>query len=99
MRFTRRLPKFRFKNKLVSLDATSIDLCASLFDWAKYKRTKGAVKLHLMLDHEGYLPCFAVLTDGQVSDIAVARKIAFPPGDHRGDGPQLYRLCLAPSTE
>jgi len=72
--------KFRFKNKLVSLDATSIDLCASLFDWAKFKRTKGAVKLHLLLDHEGYLPCFAVLTDGQVSDIAVARKLAFQPG-------------------
>src|SRR5271169_5591241 len=54
--------KFRFKNKLVSWDATSIDLCASLFDWAKFKRTKGAVKLHLVLDHEGYLPGFAVLT-------------------------------------
>ena len=45
--------KFRFKNKLVSLDSTSIDLCASLFDWAKYKRTKGAVKVHLLLDNEG----------------------------------------------
>src|SRR5215469_5466999 len=72
--------KFRFKNKLVSLDATSIDLCASLFDWARYKRTKGAVKLHLMLDHEGYLPSFAVLTDGKVHEIQVARKMAFPPG-------------------
>jgi len=72
--------KFRFQNKLVSLDATSIDLCASLFDWAQYKRTKGAVKLHLMLDHEGYLPCFAVLTDGRVSDIAIARKIALQAG-------------------
>lgn len=72
--------KFRFKNKLVSLDATSIDLCASLFDWAKYKRTKGAVKLHLMLDHEGYLPCFAVLTDGKVHEIQIARKLAFQPG-------------------
>lgn len=72
--------KFRFKNKLVSLDATSIDLCASLFDWAKYKRTKGAVKLHLMLDHEGYLPCFAVLTDGKVHEIQIARKLTFQPG-------------------
>jgi hypothetical protein len=72
--------KFRFKNKLLSLDATSIDLCASLFDWAKFKRTKGAVKLHLLLDHEGYLPCFAVLTNGKVSDIAVARQLAFQPG-------------------
>lgn len=72
--------KFRFHNKLVSLDATSIDLCASLFDWAHYKRTKGAVKLHLMLDHEGYLPCFAVLTDGKAHEIQIARKLALQPG-------------------
>lgn len=72
--------KFRFHNRLVSLDATSIDLCASLFDWAKYKRTKGAVKLHLMLDHEGYLPCFAVMTDGKVHEIQIARNLALQPG-------------------
>jgi len=72
--------KFRFHNKLVSLDATSIDLCASLFDWAQYKRTKGAVKLHLMLDHEGYLPCFAVLTDGKAHEIQIARQLALQPG-------------------
>ena len=46
----------------------------------QYKHTKGAVKLHLMLDHEGYLPCFAVLTDGKVSDIAEARKLDLQPG-------------------
>lgn len=45
--------KFRFKSKLFSFDATVIDLCAGLFDWAKYRRTKGAVKLHLLLDHDG----------------------------------------------
>jgi hypothetical protein len=72
--------KFRFHNKLVSLDATSLDLCASLFDWAKYKRTKGAVKLHLMLDHEGYLPCFAVMTDGKVHEIQIARQLTLQPG-------------------
>ena len=48
--------KFRFKNKLLSLDATVIDLCATLYDWAKFRRTKGAIKLHLLLDHDGYLP-------------------------------------------
>jgi hypothetical protein len=49
-----RLPKkFRFKHKLVSLDSTVIDLCLSAFDWAKFRRTKGAVKLHLVLDHDG----------------------------------------------
>ena len=55
---------FRFKNRLFSLDASLIPLCASLFDWAKYRRTKGAVKLHLLLDHEGYLPVFASITTG-----------------------------------
>ena len=44
--------KFRFKNQLVSLDSTSIDLCLSVFDWAHYQRAKGAVKVHLLLDHE-----------------------------------------------
>jgi len=49
--------KFRFKNKLLSIDATTIELCASVFDWVHFRRTKGAVKLHLMLDHDGLLPC------------------------------------------
>jgi Domain of unknown function (DUF4372)/Transposase DDE domain len=72
--------KFRFKNKLVSMDSSSIDLCASLFDWARFKRTKGAVKLHLLLDHDGYLPAFACITDGKTSDIQVARQFQFAPG-------------------
>lgn len=72
--------KFRFKNKLVSIDSTSIDLCAEIFDWAQYKRTKGAVKLHLVLDHEGYLPCFAVITDGKSADVTVGRGFRFEPG-------------------
>lgn len=72
--------KFRFKNKLVSLDSSTIDLCASVFDWAKYKRAKGAVKVHLLLDHEGHLPCFAHITDGKSSDIAVARGLKFQSG-------------------
>lgn len=72
--------KFRFKNKLVSLDSTTIDLCLSMYDWAKFCRTKGAVKLHLVLDHDGYLPQFAVITDGKVSDVEIARQIGFAPG-------------------
>jgi len=51
--------RFRFKNKLVSLDSTIIDLSISLFNWAHFRRTKGAIKLHLLLDHDGYLPTFA----------------------------------------
>ena len=57
-----------------------IDLCASLFDWAAYKRTKGAVKLHLLLDHQGYLPQFVVITSGKTQEIAVARRLRFQPG-------------------
>jgi hypothetical protein len=72
--------KFRFKNKLLSLDATVIALCASVFDWAQFRRTKGAVKLHLLLDHEGYLPCFAVVTEGKQHEIQVARQLQFTPG-------------------
>jgi hypothetical protein len=69
--------KFRFKNKLVSLDSTVIDLCLSLYDWAKFRRTKGAVKLHLVLDHDGYLPCFGIVTDGKVADIKAAHQMHF----------------------
>ena len=57
---TRKKRRFPFKNPLLSLDATVIDLCATMFDWAKFRLTKGAVKLHLLLDHDGYLPSFAV---------------------------------------
>jgi hypothetical protein len=72
--------RFRFKNKLVSLDSTMIELCAEVFDWAKFRRTKGAVKLHLLLDHDGFLPRVAVITDGKRSDIRVARTLRFEPG-------------------
>ena len=50
-----------------------IDLCASVFDWARFCRTKGAVKLHLLLDHEGFLPCYAVITDRTRRSAAVVR--------------------------
>jgi IS4 transposase len=72
--------KFRFKNRLMSLDGSIIDLSASMFDWAKYKRTKGAIKLHLLLDHNGYLPSFAVVTEGKHSEVAVARGLRLEAG-------------------
>jgi len=72
--------KFRFKNKLVSLDSTIIDLSLSLFNWAHFRRTKGAIKLHLLLDHDGYLPSFAWITEGKVADIQIARQMIFSPG-------------------
>jgi hypothetical protein len=62
------------------MDASTIDLCLTLFDWAKFRQTKGAVKLHLLLDHEGYLPTFALITTGKVHDVKVAQKLSFPPG-------------------
>jgi hypothetical protein len=80
--------KFRFKNKLISMDSTTIDLCLAMFDWAKFRQTKGAIKLHLLLDHDGYLPSFALITEGNVSDVKVARQFHFDPGtivvDDRG---------------
>jgi hypothetical protein len=91
--------KFRFKNKLVSIDSTVIDLSLSMYDWAKYQRTKGAVKLHLVLDHDGYLPCFGVVTDGTVGDVTVAQALTFAPGtivvDDRGynDYAMFGRWC------
>lgn len=77
---TRKKKKFRFKNPLLSLDATVIDLCATMFDWAKFRLTKGAVKLHLLLDHDGYLPSFAVITEGKKHEVRVARQMRFAPG-------------------
>ena len=72
--------KFRFKNKLLSLDSSTISLCLSLFPWAKFRRTKGAVKLHLLLDHEGYLPTFALVTTGGKHDVTTARNVPLAPG-------------------
>ncbi|MCX6340362.1 MAG: IS4 family transposase [Candidatus Aureabacteria bacterium] len=72
--------KFRFKNPLRSLDATVIDLCLSAFDWAKFRRTKGAIKLHLLLDHQGYLPCWAWVTEGKTHEVNAARNLHFKPG-------------------
>jgi hypothetical protein len=72
--------KFRFKNKLLSLDSTTVELCASMFDWAHWRQTKGAVKLHLLLDHDGYLPVFGHVTDGKTGDVKVAQDLDFPKG-------------------
>ena len=72
--------KFRFKNKLFSLDASVIELCLALFDWATFRQTKGAVKLHLLLDHDGYLPVFADITEGSVHELNVAKDLSFPKG-------------------
>jgi len=71
---------FRFKNKLYSLDASTIDLCLNMFPWAKFRKNKGAVKLHVGLNHSGYLPEFITITDGKVADVTAGRCINFPKG-------------------
>jgi len=72
--------KFKFKNPLYSIDASTVDLCLSMFDWAKFRTTKGAIKIHMVLDHDGYLPVFLNVTEGNVHEINVARMLDFDEG-------------------
>jgi IS4 transposase len=71
---------FRFKNPLRILDATVIDLCLEVFDWARFRRTKGAIKLHLQLQERGCLPCWALVTEGRTHEVRVAQGLTFDPG-------------------
>ena len=71
---------FRFKNKLFAVDASTIDLCLAAFPWASFRRTKGAIKLHVGLDQAGHLPTFISVTDGKAGDVTVARTWTFPTG-------------------
>lgn len=73
--------KFKFKNPLYSIDTTTINLCLSLFDWATFRKTKGAVKLHVKLNHSGYLPTFARMTTGKVHEQRIAPSIPLEKGD------------------
>lgn len=72
--------KFRFKNRLLSIDSTHVSLCSEMFSWAKYSRQKGAVKLHFTLDHAGYLPAAMVITTGKQSELSIARRQGYEPG-------------------
>jgi transposase len=60
------------------MDASIIPLCLSLFDWAKFRTKKGAIKLHAVLDYDTGLPCYAVLTDGKTHEVKVAQNTVFP---------------------
>jgi len=71
---------FKFKNPLYSLDASTIDLCLSMFPWADFRKTKGAIKLHVGLNHNGYLPEFVTVTEGKDHDVTVGRTLKFPKG-------------------
>ena len=72
--------RFRFKNKLYSLDASLIDLSLNIFPWAHYALGKAAMKLHVSLDHAGYIPQFAAITEGKVSDIELGRTLQYSKG-------------------
>jgi hypothetical protein len=71
---------FRFKNKLLSLDSTTISLCLEVFPWASFRRAKGGVKLHVLLNHDDYLPEYLLLTEARRSDVRPARQIPLRPG-------------------
>jgi hypothetical protein len=70
--------RFRFNNPLYSIDATTIDLCLSVFPWARFKRAKGAIKMHCLYDHSGALPSFLTVTDGKRHDVTEAKNAGFP---------------------
>jgi len=72
--------KFRFKNKLFNLDATVVSLCLTLFPWAAFRRTKGGIKLHTLLDHDGYLPAFVAVSPAREPGIKKARSLSLPKG-------------------
>ncbi len=76
----RRKKQFRFKNKLFSLDSTTISLCLSLFPWAKFRRAKGGVKVHVLLDHDDYMPSFVRITEARRHDRTVASGLPLTPG-------------------
>lgn len=72
--------KFRFKSKLFSLDATTIKLCLSLFSWAAFRQTKGGIKMHALLDHDGHIPAFVAVTDARTHESRVAKALELPKG-------------------
>jgi len=70
----------QLKKKVFLMDATVIPLCSKVFDWAHFRKHKGAVKLHMVLDYDGCLPCYACVTDGKQHESKVAKSLSFPKG-------------------
>lgn len=66
-------------NAVYALDASTIDLTLSLFPWAKFRKTKGAIKLHTMIDLRGNIPAFLIISDGKVHDVKAAPLIPIEP--------------------
>ena len=72
--------KFRFKSKLYSMDASTIKLCLQLFPWAKFRKAKAGIKMHTVLDHNGYIPAFVNITEAKIHEARVAPQTDFQPG-------------------
>jgi hypothetical protein len=72
--------KFRFKNKLLSLDSTTISLCLEMFPWASFRRAKGGVKAHVLLDHDDYMPSYVLITEARRNDVKMADAFPLNPG-------------------
>lgn len=88
-------------HELYALDSSTIDLCLSLFPWARFRKTKGAIKLHTLLDLRGAIPVFIEVTEGKTHDVKVMDQVPMPPDSFqvmdRGylDFAKLYRIHLA----
>jgi hypothetical protein len=89
------------KYTVYALDASTIDLCLSLFPWAKFRKNKGAVKLHTLLDLRGSIPTLVIITDGKVHDVNILDEMTFEPSAiylmDRGylDFARLYKIHLS----
>lgn len=67
-------------NTVYALDSSTIDLCLSTFNWAKFRKNKGAVKMHTLLDLRGNIPVFIEITDGKIHDVNILDEIIFEAG-------------------
>ena len=72
--------KFSFENKLFSLDASVVDLCLNLFPWAKFRTAKGGIKMHTVIDHDGYLPAVVTVTEAKCHEVNIAKLLKLPKG-------------------
>jgi hypothetical protein len=75
-----RKKRFRFKNKLLSFDSTTISLCLTLFPWASFRRAKGGVKVHVLLDHDDDMPSFVYISEAKRHDRTIAKLLNLTPG-------------------
>jgi hypothetical protein len=91
---------FKFEQTAYAFDSTTIDLCLSLFPWAKFRRRKGAVKLHTLIDLRGNIPCVIHFSTGKVHDVNALDYLTLEPGAFymldRGyvDYARLYRFTV-----